>query len=120
MLRLCAAAVTLACVAAAATPSHACSVGHGSASVYWEGSRTANGERWSKSISAGSLTAAHRCLPFGTMVRVSRPGTGRAVTVRINDRGPFVRGRVIDLSLAAARALGFAGVAPVALAVVSR
>ena len=63
------------------------------------------------------MTAAHRSLPFGTRVQVTNRKNGRSVVVRINDRGPFVRGRVIDLSTAAARAIGFAGVAPVTLAV---
>ncbi len=86
----------------------------GIASVY-SGGRTANGEV----AAAGGLTAAHRSLPFGTMVKVTNKGTGRSVVVRINDRGPFVRGRVIDLTPAAARAIGFNGLAPVTLAVVS-
>ena len=64
------------------------------------------------------MTAAHRTLPFGTMVRVTNRRSGRSVVVRINDRGPFVRGRVIDITTAAARVLGFSGVAPVTLAVV--
>jgi rare lipoprotein A len=85
----------------------------GIASVY-SGGRTANGEI----ASAGRLTAAHRSLPFGTMVRVTHRGTGRSVVVRINDRGPFVRGRLIDLTPAAAHALGFSGLAPVTLSVV--
>jgi rare lipoprotein A len=84
----------------------------GIASVY-SGGRTANGEV----ASAGRLTAAHRSLPFGTMVRVTHRGNGRSVVVRINDRGPFVRGRVIDLTPAAARAIGFSGLAPVTLSV---
>jgi rare lipoprotein A len=87
----------------------------GIASVY-SGGRTANGEV----AASGGLTAAHRSLPFGTMVKVTNRGTGRSVVVRINDRGPFVRGRVIDLTPAAARAIGFNGLAPVTLAVVSR
>jgi rare lipoprotein A len=87
----------------------------GIASVY-SGGRTANGEF----ASSGGLTAAHRSLPFGTMVRVTNNRTGRSVIVRINDRGPFVRGRVIDLTPAGARALGFSGLAPVTLAVVGR
>jgi rare lipoprotein A len=73
------------------------------------GKATASGER----LQHGALTAAHRRLPFGSTVRVTHRRNGRSVTVRINDRGPFVRGRIIDLSPAAARALGFAGVAPV-------
>jgi rare lipoprotein A len=87
----------------------------GIASVY-SGGHTANGEV----ASAGGLTAAHRSLPFGTMVKVTSKGTGRSVVVRINDRGPFVRGRVIDLTPAGARALGMDGLAPVTLAVVNR
>jgi rare lipoprotein A len=87
----------------------------GIASVY-SGGRTANGEV----AAAGGLTAAHRSLPFGTMVKVTNSGTGRSVVVRINDRGPFVRGRVIDLTPAAARAIGFNGLAPVTLSVISR
>jgi rare lipoprotein A len=65
----------------------------------------------------GALTAAHRTLPFGTEVTVINHDNGRSVVVRINDRGPFVRGRVIDLSPAAARALGVDGLAPVSLVV---
>ncbi len=67
-------------------------------------------------MNPGAMTAAHKTLPFGTRVRVTNKKNGRTVTVRINDRGPFIRGRVIDLSPAAARALGFAGLAPVTLA----
>ncbi len=85
----------------------------GIASVH-AGGRTASGEH------AGSqgLTAAHRSLPFGTKVRVTNHKTGRSVVVRINDRGPFVRGRVIDVTPAAARELGFSGVTQVSLEVV--
>ncbi len=84
----------------------------GIASVY-AGGRTASGER----VTAASLTAAHRTLPFGTMVRVTNRNSGRSVVVRIVDRGPFIRGRVIDVTPAAARALGFSGLAQVSLAV---
>ncbi|HEX4552728.1 MAG TPA: septal ring lytic transglycosylase RlpA family protein [Xanthobacteraceae bacterium] len=87
----------------------------GIASVY-SGERTANGEY----ASANRLTAAHRSLPFGTMVRVTHQGTGRSVVVRINDRGPFVSGRVIDLTPAGAHALGFSGLAHVTLTVIAR
>jgi rare lipoprotein A len=87
----------------------------GIASVY-SGGRTANGEH----ASASGLTAAHRTLPFGTMVRVTNSRSGRSVVVRINDRGPFIRGRVIDVTPAAAQALGFSGLAPVTLDVVGR
>jgi rare lipoprotein A len=66
------------------------------------------------------MTAAHRTLPFGTMVRVTNQSTGRSVVVRINDRGPFVRGRIIDVMPAAAHALGFSGLTNVTLDVVGR
>ena len=82
----------------------------GMASVYaYSGSKTASGER----ANPAGLTAAHRTLAFGTHVRVTNRRNGRSVTVRINDRGPFVRGRVIDVTPAGARALGFSGLAPV-------
>jgi rare lipoprotein A len=68
-------------------------------------------------MNAGAMTAAHRTLPFGINVTVVNNRTGRAVVVRINDRGPFVRGRVIDLSPAAARAIGVQGLASVSLIV---
>ena len=68
-----------------------------------QGRRTATGEHFD----LNNLTAAHRTLPFGTVVRVTNLRNGRVVTVRINDRGPHVKGRVIDLSAAAARVLGF-------------
>jgi rare lipoprotein A len=110
-------AVMLLCVGAAEAGSAARQPGlSGLASVYaYRGGRTASGE----SMRAGNFTAAHRSLPFGTIVRVSHRRNGRSVVVRINDRGPFIRGRVIDLSPAAARALGFSGLAPVTLAVVA-
>jgi rare lipoprotein A len=86
----------------------------GLASVY-AGGRTANG----KQAHAGEMTAAHRSLPFGTRVRVTNSRNGNSVVVRINDRGPFHRGRVIDVAPAAARALGFSGVTSVTLVVVA-
>ena len=78
------------------------------------GNRTASGERFDP----GQLTAAHRSLPFGTMVRVTNTSNGDSVVVRINDRGPFSRGRVIDVSQAAAREIGMhrSGTARVKLA----
>jgi rare lipoprotein A len=90
----------------------------GVASVYStdSGSGTASGQK----LNPGALTAAHRTLPFGTKVKVTNKSNGRSVTVTINDRGPFVRGRVIDLTPAAARAIGFNGLAPVTLSVISR
>jgi peptidoglycan lytic transglycosylase len=87
----------------------------GVASVYY-GGRTANGGR----ALPTRFTAAHRTLPFGTRVRVTNTRNGRSVVVRINDRGPFVRGRIIDVTPAAAHALGFSGLAHVRLSVVSR
>lgn len=68
----------------------------------FHGNRTANGERYNQN----ALTAAHRTLPFGTMVRVTNLRNGLSVVVRINDRGPFTRGRIIDLSAASARIIG--------------
>jgi rare lipoprotein A len=75
---------------------------HGLASYYWQGTKTASGERFNKS----EMTAAHRTLPFGTRVRVTSLETGRSVTVRINDRGPYVDGRIVDISRAAAESIG--------------
>ena len=63
-----------------------------------------------------ALTAAHKTLPFGSRVRVTNERTGRSVVVRINDRGPYAHGRVIDLSTAAAQAVGLSGVGKVSLA----
>ncbi len=88
----------------------------GLASFYGEGfdgKLTANGERFDRR----AFTAAHKTLPFNTCVRVTAVDTGKTVEVRINDRGPFVAGRVIDLSEGAARELGITqkGVAPVRL-----
>jgi peptidoglycan lytic transglycosylase len=85
----------------------------GIASIYSlsSGAKTANGER----LNPNALTAAHRTLAFGTKVRVVHARSGRSVVVTINDRGPFVRGRIIDLTPAGARALGFSGLARVTL-----
>jgi rare lipoprotein A len=82
------------------------------------GRRTANGEVFT----GGEMTAAHRSLPFGTRVRVTNQNTGRSVVVRINDRGPFIAGRSIDLSQEAARQLGMisSGTVPVSLQVLGR
>ena len=89
----------------------------GIASVYaYSGELTANSE----TALPGSLTAAHRTLPFGTLVRVTNDLSGRSVVVRINDRGPFVSGRIIDLTPAGAQAIGSDGLAHVSLDVVGR
>ena len=69
------------------------------------GTRTASGER----LHHDSLTCAHRSFPFGTMLRVTHLGNGRQVVVRVNDRGPYARGRIVDLSRSAAQALGMLG-----------
>lgn len=91
----------------------------GSASFYcagFSGKLTASGERYN----CNGMTAAHRTLPFGTRVRVTNSRNGKSVIVRINDRGPFIRGRSIDLSRAAAQTVGMtrAGVVPVRIEVV--
>jgi rare lipoprotein A len=86
----------------------------GIASVY-SGERTANGEY----AHAHALTAAHRTLPFGTNVKVTNLTTGKFVIVRINDRGPYIKGRIIDLTPAGAKAIGCSGLARVQLEVVS-
>ncbi len=101
----------------AETPEHETA---GYASWYagkFQGRRTANGEIFDTNL----MTAAHKTLPFGTVVEVTHIGSGRSVEVRINDRGPFVDGRVIDLSRAAAEALEMTaeGIAPVRLRIVA-
>jgi rare lipoprotein A len=110
-----------ACTGGAASQSTGASSGttqRGEASYYadkFEGRQTANGEMYTHR----KRTAAHRTLPFGTRVRVTRLDTGAEVVVRINDRGPFKRGRIIDLSRSAAQAIGLiaAGVADVEIRV---
>jgi rare lipoprotein A len=101
-----------------------CASGHGGqdglASYYadsYDGRKTASGERFD----IAAFTAAHRTLPFGTRVRVTNQDNGKSVVVRITDRGPFVKGRVIDLSPAAAKKIDMihAGVVPVKLEVLS-
>lgn len=77
----------------------------------FQGHRTANGERFN----SNGLTAAHRSFPLGCRVLVTNRANGRSVVVRINDRGPFGTGAVIDLSHASARAIGMLGSAPVSL-----
>jgi rare lipoprotein A len=108
-------AALLACAALLAVAAASCRtagvlsrVERGVASWYgpkFHGRLTANGERYDMH----ALTAAHRTLPFGTVVEVVNVGNGRRVAVRINDRGPFAHGRIIDLSYAAAREIGLVG-----------
>jgi len=92
------------------------SASSGLASYYSEGQKTASGERFDPS----QLTAAHPSLPFGTRLHVTNVKTGRSVVVRVNDRGPFVHGRLVDVSYSAAQALGMvnAGVAQVKVDVI--
>ena len=78
---------------------------HGVASFYTEGTKTASGEKFDTL----EMTAAHPTLPFGTKLRVTNVVSGRSVTVRVNDRGPYVQGRVVDVSYSAADALGMVG-----------
>ncbi|MEW6256823.1 MAG: septal ring lytic transglycosylase RlpA family protein [Pseudomonadota bacterium] len=92
-------------LAGAAQPALADGGQTGTASYYWQGKGTASGERFNPN----AMTAAHRTLPFGTKVKVTNLRNGRSVVVRINDRGPFIRSRVIDVSRAAAGELGFTG-----------
>lgn len=99
----------------APAPQSASDAWSGVASWYgpnFHGRTTANGETFDQ----WAMTAAHKTLPFGTVLRVTNPSNGRSVEVRINDRGPFIAGRSIDLSRAAAEAIGIGGVAPVELA----
>lgn len=90
----------------------------GLASFYWQPQMTANGEIFDPR----QMTAAHNTLPFNTKVRVTDVRTGRSVVVRINDRGPYKPGRIIDLSQAAAQSIGMAsvGITPVKLEIVGR
>jgi|GEM_PF-1860131 len=92
--------------------------GHGIASYYWQPQRVAAGG-W---FDPNAMTAAHKTLPFGTKVRVTHLGNGRTVDVKINDRGPYVAGRIIDLSKAAAALLGMTqqGIARVKVEVLGR
>ena len=78
---------------------------------YWQGQHTASGQRFDPN----GLTAAHRTLPFGTRLTVTNPRTGQSVIVVVNDRGPFISGVSLDLSLGAARAIGMRGVGAVCI-----
>lgn len=90
----------------------------GKASYYWQPQRVASGG-W---FNPNAMTAAHKTLPFGTKVRVTNRANGRSVVVKINDRGPYVKGRIIDLSKAAAHSIGMqnAGVVPVSVEVLGK
>jgi rare lipoprotein A len=95
-------AISVACVGILPTEGVRAQTGN---AAYYHGKRTASGE----GASGTEFTAAHRTLPFGTQVRVTNLRNGRSMIVRINDRGPFGRGRIIDVSRAAARELGMIG-----------
>ena len=90
----------------------------GMASYYWQPQALASGGRFNPN----AMTAAHKTLPFGTKVRVTNRNNGRSVVVTINDRGPYIKGRIIDLSKAAAGVVGMqgSGVAPVSVSVIGR
>ena len=112
--------VTLALLFILPAAVHASAFESGTASWYggkFQGRKTANGEIFD----TNKLTAAHKTLPFNTVVKVTNLQNSKAVTVRVNDRGPFVAGRVIDLSYAAAEVLEMtlAGVADVKIEIVS-
>lgn len=111
---LSAAVVLTVCSLAAASPTRTTSLlQSGIASVYSasSGPKTASGQR----MASDALTAAHRTLTFGTKIRVTNDRNGRSVVVRVNDRGPFVRSRIIDLTLAGAHAPEFTSTASVTL-----
>ena len=90
----------------------------GKASYYWQPQRVASGG-W---FNPNAMTAAHKTLPFGTKVRVTNKNNGRSVVVTINDRGPYIKGRIIDLSKAAAHSISMqgSGVVPVSMTVLAR
>ena len=90
----------------------------GVASYYKSGRVTANGEAFKPM----GLTAAHRKLPFGTFLKVTNLRSGKSVIVRVNDRGPFIKGRILDLSLGAAKVIGLtnSGVAKISYTIVNQ
>lgn len=101
ILKFAAAAAAAVVVSVSTLPAEAKSFS-GSASWYQMGTRTASGERYNPD----GLSAAHRTLPFGTKLKVTNLRNGKSVQVRVNDRGPFAKGRVLDVSRGAARKLG--------------
>ncbi|WP_183801455.1 septal ring lytic transglycosylase RlpA family protein [Rhizobium sp. BK316] len=120
MKKICRSLITTAAIAACSfvLPAEGFAAnGCGGASWYALRSKTASGERMNPAI----YTAAHRSLAFGTKVKVTNRNNGRSVVVRINDRGPFIRGRVLDLSRAAAQNIGMvsSGTAKVCYEIIS-
>lgn len=112
LIGLAVASILFVGLASAATAAEQRQVESGIAAIHsGKTGKTTSGE----AFNPANMTAAHRSLPFGTMVRVTNTQNNRSIVVRINDRGPFSRKRVIDVTPAAARALGFSGLAPVKL-----
>jgi rare lipoprotein A len=109
MLKTVLAACTLLCTLPLPTYAETCIASQYGIGDGYHGKRAADGSIFN----TYAMTAAHRTLPFGTHVTVTNRNTGKSITVRITDRGPFVRGRCIDLSRAAANAIGMGGTAPV-------
>ena len=111
------AAATIAAFTMISTAPASADPGCGHASWYALTSKTASGER----MNPAKLTAAHRSLPFGTKVKVTNKRNGKSVVVRINDRGPFIKGRIIDVSKAAAQNIGMvrSGTAQVCYQIIS-
>jgi rare lipoprotein A len=102
IIRSVAMAATIASLCAFNPIQASAATGCGGASWYGGGAKTASGER----MGSGTFTAAHRSLAFGTRLKVTNRNNGRTVVVRVNDRGPFIHGRVLDLSRAAAQNIG--------------
>ncbi len=109
--------ILISALAALMLAAPAQALNSGWASFYKSGRLTANGEHFKPM----GLTAAHRKLPFGTKLRVTNLKTGKSVLVRVNDRGPFIRGRILDLSLGAANVIGLthSGVGKISFVVVN-
>ncbi len=104
LLKLCTAALMIAAISGlSANAAQASAQQCGKASWYALTSKTASGER----MNPAGMTAAHRTLPLGTKIQVTNKANGKSLVVRVNDRGPFIKGRVLDLSKGAASRLGF-------------
>ena len=109
MLKTIIVATALCCASSSILHAETCTASQYGIGDGYHGKRTASGERFN----THALTAAHRTMPFGSRATVTNQSTGRSVSVRITDRGPFVKGRCIDLSYAAANAIGMGGTAKV-------
>lgn len=109
MFRLFLAALFFCAVSSCSASAETCIASQYGVGDGYHGKPTASGERFN----THALTAAHRTRPFGSMLTVTSLATHRSVVVRVNDRGPFVRGRCVDLSRAAANAIGMGGTARV-------